>query len=204
MTRTTLDAPKAPRRTAVLVALAAAVVVILARPGSAIGLIRDAVAPPPASPTSADQIQNLDQVKTAIKAYYGDTVDADSRRPDRRHATLHTFSPNGAYANEIGWHRRHGDEISCKPPTPTGSRPTAKPAIVLDVDDTTLNTYSYEIYSNFVYNPTQQCGVRQRWRLPRPCRTWSTSSSCASRQRLHGLLPDRPSRDPAHGDGART
>jgi predicted secreted acid phosphatase len=29
-----------------------------------------------------------------------------------------------------------------------------KPAIVLDVDDTTLNTYSYEIYSNFVYNPT--------------------------------------------------
>ena len=29
-----------------------------------------------------------------------------------------------------------------------------QPAIVLDVDDTTLNTYSYEIYSNFVFNPT--------------------------------------------------
>jgi len=41
--------------------------VILALPGSAVGLIRDAVAPPPANPTSADQFQNIDQVKTAIK-----------------------------------------------------------------------------------------------------------------------------------------
>ena len=30
----------------------------------------------------------------------------------------------------------------------------AKPAILFDIDDTTLNTYSYEIYSSFVYNPT--------------------------------------------------
>src|SRR5262249_16046700 len=29
---------------------------------------------------------------------------------------------------------------------------SATPAIVFDVDDTTLNTYSYEIYSNFVFN----------------------------------------------------
>jgi predicted secreted acid phosphatase len=27
-------------------------------------------------------------------------------------------------------------------------------AILFDIDDTTLNTYSYEIYSNFVFNPT--------------------------------------------------
>ncbi len=32
--------------------------------------------------------------------------------------------------------------------------PGTTKAILLDVDDTTLNTYSYEIYSNFVYNPT--------------------------------------------------
>ena len=25
---------------------------------------------------------------------------------------------------------------------------------MLDIDDTTLNTYSYEIYSNFVFNST--------------------------------------------------
>ena len=28
------------------------------------------------------------------------------------------------------------------------------PSILFDIDDTTLNTYSYEIYSNFVFNPT--------------------------------------------------
>ena len=142
-----------PARTAVLVALAAAVVVILALPGSAIGLIRDAVAPPPASPTSADQIQNLDQVKTAIKAYYGDTIDPTRVNPIDG-TPLHTFSPNGAYANEMSGIVTTAERDLLKPPHPTGSLSHAKPAIVLDVDDTTLNTYSYEIYSNFVYNPT--------------------------------------------------
>ncbi len=31
---------------------------------------------------------------------------------------------------------------------------TAGKAVLFDIDDTTLNTYNYEIYSNFVYNPT--------------------------------------------------
>jgi predicted secreted acid phosphatase len=39
-------------------------------------------------------------------------------------------------------------------PSPNPSGKCGTPAILLDVDDTTLNTYSYEIYSNFVYNPT--------------------------------------------------
>ena len=36
-----------------------------------------------------------------------------------------------------------------------GPKNAGTPAILLDVDDTTLNTYNYEIYSNFVYNPAQ-------------------------------------------------
>jgi hypothetical protein len=145
--------PKRPARTAVLVALAAAVVVILALPGSAIGLIRDAVAPPPGNPTSADQIQNIDQVKTAIKAYYGDTIDPSRVNPiDGK--PLHTFSPNGAYAKEMSGIVNSAERDLVKAPHPKGSPSQAKPAIVLDVDDTTLNTYSYEIYSSFVYNPT--------------------------------------------------
>ena len=52
----------------------------------------DAVPPPPAQPTSADQIQNVDQVKTAIKAYYGDTIDRPGVNPVDG-APLHTFSP---------------------------------------------------------------------------------------------------------------
>jgi hypothetical protein len=137
-----------------------------------------AVPAPPAAPTRADQIQNLDQVKTAIKAYYGDTVtstpDPVPNGPDGTYpgdgATqpLHQFNPDGAYAHETegiadgaehylafrahhshhhgkahqnGRHQRHGYDHG-------------KKAILFDIDDTTLNTFSYEIYSSFVYNPT--------------------------------------------------
>jgi hypothetical protein len=110
----------------------------------------DAVPPPPANPTSADQIQNIDQVKTAIKGYYGDTV---TTTPDPVAGTtmLHTYSPTSAYVGEmsqiegvatkyLNFHAFKGN--------------SGRQAIVFDVDDTTVNTYSYEIYSNFVYNPT--------------------------------------------------
>jgi hypothetical protein len=144
-------------RPARLVVLAAvALVAMLAAVSGAVAFGRS-VPPPPAQPTSADQIQNIDQVKTAIKAYYGDTV---SSTPDPVSGTtlLHFASPTSAYAHEMAgiesdaasyldWqdkhfdsHGRHGSHV--------------KPAVVFDIDDTTLNTYSYEIYSSFVYNPT--------------------------------------------------
>jgi hypothetical protein len=99
-----------------------------------------AVPAPPAAPTSADQIQNLDQVKTAIKAYYGDTlVDGE-----------HFPSATGAYAHEMA-----GIEADAKRylQWQQAHRHHTRQAIVLDVDDTSLNTYNYEIFSNFVYNP---------------------------------------------------
>src|SRR5947199_2063647 len=85
-----------------LVAAAAALALFL--PGSA-GAQGDEAGPvpaPPAAPTSANQIQNIDQVKTAIKAYYGDTVTdvSDPVLDDNTDVKLHTFSPTGAYANE--------------------------------------------------------------------------------------------------------
>ncbi len=125
-----------------------------------------AVPPPPVQPTRDDQIQNVDQVKTAIKAYYGDTL-TTTPDPVTGATMLHTFDPNGAYAHQMhglehaaerylgkqaghgkagrdgqarGEHGEHGDH--------------GRKAILLDVDDTSLNTYNYEIYSNFVYNPT--------------------------------------------------
>ena len=140
-------------RTAVLAAVAAAVVVILALPGTAVGLIRDAVAPPPANPTSADQIQNIDQVKTAIKGYYGDMIDPTRVNPIDGTA-IHTFSPTGAYANEVGGIVDGAESYLQRPIVTRGNINLKQKAILFDVDDTTLNTYSYEIYSNFVYNPT--------------------------------------------------
>lgn len=114
--------------------------------------------PPPANPTSANQIQNIDQVRTAIKAYYGDTAAAATDPVTGQPTTLHFASPTSAYAHEIAQveaqasrylaHPGHSYAVSAHHGQP------AKKAIVLDIDDTTLNTYNYEIYSNFAYNPT--------------------------------------------------
>jgi hypothetical protein len=115
-----------------------------------------AVPPPPANPTSADQIQNVDQVKTAIKKYYGDTV---SNVPDPVAGTtfLHFASPTSAYAKEMaGIEKSAGHYLghAIKKFNGHGHKASETPAVVFDIDDTTLNTYSYEIYSSFVFNPT--------------------------------------------------
>jgi hypothetical protein len=111
---------------------------------------------PPAHPTSADQIQNVDQVKTAIKGYYGDTL---SSVPDPVNGTtlLHFASPTSAYANEMAGIEENASRYldhAVKKFKDHGPHASETPAVVFDIDDTTLNTYSYEIYSNFVFNPT--------------------------------------------------
>ena len=112
---------------------------------------------PPDNPTSADQIQNIDQVKTAIKAYYGDTP-TTTPDPVNGATTLHTYSPTGAYVDEMQALEADADGYLDKTAKHFGGHghnaPSGTPAILLDIDDTTLNTYSYEIYSNFVFNPT--------------------------------------------------
>ena len=154
MTRTSLA-----RRRSVTVLVAVASVAAFTAAGVQTA---DALKSAPAVPARAAQIQNIDQVKTAIKAYYGDT-DTKVADPTDASKTLHEPSPTGAYAQEMagleqtalgylsdtkhasGKTHGHGEPT---PPAP------GKPAILLDVDDTSLNTYNYEISSNFVYNPT--------------------------------------------------
>lgn len=105
----------------------------------------------PALPKYADQMQNIDQVRTAIKAYYGDTATTTPDPVDGT-KTLHTFSVTGSYAKEIA-----GLEVKAAKylADPVAKRPiSGQKAIVLDIDDTSLNTFNYEIYSNFAYNPT--------------------------------------------------
>jgi predicted secreted acid phosphatase len=115
------------------------------------------VPPPPAVPARAAQIQNIDQVKTAIKGYYGDTVsnqvDPVPNNIDGGDSFLHFSSATSSYHAEM---RNLVKEAKAYLDEEHFQRDFdgLKPAIVLDVDDTTLNTYSYEIYSNFVYNPT--------------------------------------------------
>ncbi|WP_151081483.1 HAD family acid phosphatase [Nocardioides cynanchi] len=142
---------KRPARTTTIAFASLAAGMALTVPGLA--LAHDghkAVPAPPAAPTSADQIQNIDQVKTAIKAYYGDTptttvAPGTATNPP---TFIHTFNPDGAYAHEVeGIAARAAKELSHH------HKRTANKAILFDIDDTTLNTYSYEIFSNFVYNP---------------------------------------------------
>jgi hypothetical protein len=108
-----------------------------------------AVKAPPTVPTSAFQIQNLDQVKSAIKAYYGDTV---STTPDPVTGTtfLHFASPTGNYAAEMAGIEHNAEVYLAAHRKPTST----KQALIFDIDDTTLNTFSYEIYSSFVFSST--------------------------------------------------
>jgi hypothetical protein len=137
-----------PARTAAVAIASAAAGIALAVPGLAIAAHgHHSVSAPPVHPTSADQIQNIDQVKTAIAAYYGDRATAIPD-PVNGATTLHQFSPNGAYAHEV-------ERIANRAGRALGHpKPSAHKAVLFDIDDTTLNTYSYEIYSNYVYNPT--------------------------------------------------
>jgi hypothetical protein len=116
-----------------------------------VGVVAGSVPPPPANPTSASQIQNVDQVKTAIKAYYGDTV-TTTMDPVNGTVALHEFSATGAYANEVSGIT--GDVRGYLAKRAKHHDFDGTPALIFDIDDTTLTTYDYEIYSNFVFNPT--------------------------------------------------
>lgn len=94
------------------------------------------------TPRSANDITNLDVLRQQIRNYYGDPLGSG------------VFAPNSNYAKEASseaatgawwltvvskWHLHAGH---------------GQPAIVMDVDDTTLATWNYEIFSNWAYNPT--------------------------------------------------
>ncbi len=94
-------------------------------------LLAGAVAAPiiarDAVPLSASQIPNLDAVKTEIKAYY------DSGNWEREVSGV-TASAQAFVDAQLRTH-------------------PVKPAIVLDIDDTALSDYIYEVSHDFAYDP---------------------------------------------------
>jgi predicted secreted acid phosphatase len=89
------------------------------------------------TPNSADQITNLDVLRQQIRNYYGDPLGTG------------VLATDGNYANEASKVAGAGTRwLSAR--TTTGGLQ----AIILDVDDTTLATYNYEIFSNWAFNPT--------------------------------------------------
>ncbi|SDO11342.1 HAD family acid phosphatase [Actinacidiphila guanduensis] len=127
---------RASSRTKVLTATAAA---------AALGLTLYGVGAATAdqsAPRSDKQIPNLTNVVNEIKAYYGDTVDS---------AGEHQASATSNYARQVA-----GIEAQAKSylaHAGKSGKHGKKPAIVLDVDDTSLLTYNYELEVGFNYTP---------------------------------------------------
>jgi hypothetical protein len=132
--------------TALLVVAALTALAVLGFQSGAVSRTFQPVPAPPAHPTNANQIQNIDQVRTAIKAYYKDKIDGTTPFGTANHVP----SADGAYAREVGRLARSAAGYLGDAKATGGT----KKAVLLDVDDTSLNTYNYEIYSNFAYNPT--------------------------------------------------
>lgn len=93
------------------------------------------------APRTDKQITNMTTEVANIKAYYGDTVDAHGE---------HWPSAQSNYAVQVGGiEAKAAKYLADKAKHDKG----AKRAIVLDVDDTSLSTYNYELETTFVYNP---------------------------------------------------
>lgn len=88
------------------------------------------------TPRSERQITNLDVLRQQIRNYYGDPLGTG------------TFPDDGNYAREAKSVALKGNVYL------RFTRPRPGKAIVLDVDDTTLATWNYEVASNWAYNPT--------------------------------------------------
>jgi predicted secreted acid phosphatase len=106
-------------------------------------------APSAPAPVHGDAIPNVTTVESQVKAYYGSVAATELGV-----GTVTLPSPTSNYAKEIEGLERQAKLYLKNAIKHAGSHSAAKPALVFDVDDTTLNTYDYEVFSSFAYNPT--------------------------------------------------
>jgi predicted secreted acid phosphatase len=105
---------------------------------------------PALTPTAADQMPNIDVLRQEIKNYYGDPGGTGN------------FSASSNYAKEAS-QVAAGGQVWLVAHAPKAGE---KKAIVLDVDDTTLATYNYEVFSNWAYNPVTNADYVNNERFP--------------------------------------
>ena len=100
------------------------------------------------TPNSESQFTNIDVARAWAKNYYG--------APAATTGTAGTWSTplnlESNYANEARSVAKEGANWLSARAQPKNA--SEKKAIVLDVDDTTLTTWNYELFSNWDYNPT--------------------------------------------------
>ena len=101
------------------------------------------------TPRSAEQVTNIDVLRQQIRNYYGDPLGTGVPAND------------GNYAKQARAVAASGQHWLSAPHHTHGTK-----AIVLDVDDTTLVTWNYEIFSNWAYNPTTNATFVTEQRFP--------------------------------------
>ncbi|MFB9235925.1 HAD family acid phosphatase [Plantactinospora siamensis] len=101
------------------------------------------------TPKSERQITNIDVLRQQIRNYYGDPLNTGTAAADSN------------YAKEAESVAADGKRWLSRPHHVSGTR-----AIVLDVDDTTLLTWNYEVFSNWAYNPTTNATFVTEQRFP--------------------------------------
>ncbi len=141
--RTRLPAPTRRRRSPIVYgALIAAAGLVLGGIATSYAVSKDT-----SVPTHGDSIPNVTTVENTIKAYYGAT---SATYPNVGTVTIPSHTGN--YAVEVGnIEARAKTYLEGVLADPSSHGP--KPALVFDIDDTSLNTLDYELYVNFAYTP---------------------------------------------------
>jgi hypothetical protein len=89
------------------------------------------------TPHKADDVTNIDVLRQQLRNYYGDPLGTGIFPADSNYAK--EAARVAADGKRLLATRRHGGH--------------ATKAIIMDVDDTTLATWNYELVSNWAYNP---------------------------------------------------
>ncbi len=122
------------------------VVTALSLSMTAVAVAGGAMSVPTFVPKMADQVTNLDILRSQIKNYYGTPTAVAGAACNKDLAP----AADGNYAAEAASVAADGGRWLS-----TGARANsgAMKAIVLDVDDTTLATWNYELCSNWAFDP---------------------------------------------------
>jgi predicted secreted acid phosphatase len=102
------------------------------------------------TPHKADQVTNIDVLRQQLKNYYGDPLAVTGSGATGTWNT-HPLNLDSNYAHEA--EGVAADAAHWLNARAHSQRPSGIKAIVLDVDDTTLTTWNYEIFSNWDFNP---------------------------------------------------
>jgi len=128
-----LTRARRPRRSVLTVSALA----VLALVGGGVAYAATGPAITTFTPRSERQITNIDVLRQQIRNYYGDPLGSG------------TFAADGNYAKEASDVARDGKKWLARQHHTSGTK-----AVLFDVDDTTLATWNYEVFSNWAFNPT--------------------------------------------------